>query len=289
MRIYTRAEWGARYRDGVGTRPIGNLETYLHHTVTAHLSPNATLAQEFAQMRHIEAIGEQRFKGGMSYGLIIFPSGRIHRATSIHRISYHSGGSRNTRGEGICLAGNYDVNPVGTPVRQSLAWLLNHGVSQGWWRSNRITEGHRDFKSTACPGRYAYPLVKSINASVVAKPPVVTQPKTAWPYVRLLVDGVRGAVTVRAWQRLLAGINLYTGRIDGVWGPMSVMAFQRWLRGLKFYTGLLDGSEGRMTIRALQRFLRPRGHYSGLIDGVRGPMTVRGEQNYLSVQATYFR
>lgn len=292
MRIYSRAEWGAKYRDGVGTRPVGNLETYLHHTVTAHLSEGATVAQEMAQMRHIEQIGQSRFGAGISYTFIIFPSGRVYQGASISRVSYHSGAGRNTRGAGICLAGNYDTNRVGTRAATALADLLSHGVARGWWKSNRLTSGHRDFKATACPGRYAYPLVKSTNAGATPKPaptPAPTKPSREWPHVALLVDGVRGPVTVKAWQRLLAGIDLYKGLIDGRWGPMSVRASQTWLRGLRWYGGRIDGFEGRVTIRALQRFLQSKRLYSGLIDGVRGPMTVKSEQSYLNQQAPYFR
>ena len=109
-----------------------------------------------------------------------------------------------------------------------------------------------------------------------------------WPGAALLVDGQRGPVTVRAWQRLLAGIGHYSGRIDGQWGSMSVQAEQRWLQKLGFYAGYIDGWEGPVTIRALQRFLAAKTLYTGLIDGVRGPVTVKAEQNYLNSQRRYF-
>lgn len=106
-------------------------------------------------------------------------------------------------------------------------------------------------------------------------------------FAKLLVDGVRGKVTITAWQHLLAAIDEYTGRIDGIWGPLSIKAEQRWLRGLGYYTGRIDGIEGPMTKRALQSFLRSKGLYRGLLDGKRGPMTVRAEQKYLNQQRKY--
>lgn len=106
-------------------------------------------------------------------------------------------------------------------------------------------------------------------------------------YTKLLVDGVRGKVTVTAWQILLAAIDEYTGRIDGQWGPLSVKAEQRWLAGLGYYRGRIDGAEGPMTKRALQSFLRSKGLYKGLLDGKRGPMTIKAEQRYLNAQRKY--
>ena len=121
----------------------------------------------------------------------------------------------------------------------------------------------------------------------IPKPPTAPAPVKEWPAVDLLVDGVRGPVTVRAWQRLLASINRYSGLIDGQWGPMSVRAEQSWLRSLGYYFGLTHGDEGPMTITALQRFLAAKGHYKGLIDGSRGPLTVKAEQSYLNDQRKF--
>lgn len=128
------------------------------------------------------------------------------------------------------------------------------------------------------------------GATVTQKKPPAPAPAPSyeWPGAALRVDGDRGAITIRAWQRLLAGIGHYSGRIDGQWGPLSVRAEQSWLKSLGFYTGDIDGDEGRMTIRALQRFLAAKGLYGGLIDGVRGSMTVKAEQTYLNDQRKYF-
>ena len=168
--IYSRTSWGAKYRDGVGTRVVGRLEKYLHHTVTTHLPETATVEQERAEMRKIEQIGQDRFGAGISYTFIIFPSGRIYQGASVNRISYHSGSGRNTRGVGVCLAGNYDTHPLGKKAKDAIVALLRHGVAKGWWGDPALTEAHRDFKGTACPGKYAYAEFKSINAEGRATP-----------------------------------------------------------------------------------------------------------------------
>jgi|SRR5690625_57437 len=162
-KIYSRSSWNAQHRNGVGTRKVGKLSKYLHHTVTAHLPANASVAQEKAQMRVIERIGQQRFGGGISYNFIIFPSGRIYEGASVNRVSYHSGAGRNTRGVGICFAGNYDNNRPTDASIKAVVWLLQEGVRRGWWTDPALTEAHRDFKSTACPGRHLYRQFDNIN------------------------------------------------------------------------------------------------------------------------------
>src|SRR5690625_507209 len=176
-KIATRSSWGARYRNGVGTRPVGSLEKYLHHSVTTHLSANATVAQERAEMRKIESIGQQRFGAGISYTFLIFPSGRIYEGAGVNRISYHSGSGRNTRGVGVCLAGNYESNGLGSEAFDALVWLLQHGVEKGWWGDPALTEAHRDFRATSCPGKHAYNRMGDVNKA--GRGGKVTPPKSS--------------------------------------------------------------------------------------------------------------
>lgn len=163
--IISRSQWGPRYRNGVGTRPVGSLEKYLHHTVTAHLSANATRAQEEAQMRVLERIGQERFGGGISYPIVIFPSGRIYMGASIDRITYHSGSGRNTRGVGIALAGNFEANKLNMRVFNAVVWLLQEGVRRGWWGDPALTSYHKQFRATSCPGKHAISRFADMNTA----------------------------------------------------------------------------------------------------------------------------
>lgn len=186
MGIASRASWGAKHRNGFGTRPVGRLEKYAHHTVTSHLSENATVAQERAQMRVIESIGQQRFKVGISYNFVIFPSGRIYEGASVNRLAAHSGSGRNTRGVGFCFAGNYETNKFGTKALRAAVWLLQEGVRRKWWGDPALTEGHRDFRATSCPGRFMYSEINTINhmgrgGKSAPEPPKATAPKKPAP------------------------------------------------------------------------------------------------------------
>lgn len=163
--IITRAQWGARHRNGVGSRPTGSLRKFTHHTVTAHLSANASRTQEERQMRILEDIGQQRFGGGISYNFLIFPSGRIYEGASVGRISYHSGSGRNTSGVGIAFVGNFEANKLNMKAFNAAVWLLQHGVERSWWGDPAFTEYHKKFRATSCPGRYVINDWSKMNAA----------------------------------------------------------------------------------------------------------------------------
>jgi len=294
LTIEPRSRWGARYANGVGNRPVGRLEKYGHHTVTSHLSVNATVAQERAEMRKIESIGQQRFGRGISYNFIIFPSGRIYEGASVHRIAYHSGSGRNTRGAGICFAGNYDTNRVGDRALAAAVALLQYGVKAGWWGDPALTEMHRDFSATACPGRHLYAQFDNINRmgrgqdkAPTPAPAPKPKPKPSgktWPDVALPSRGSHNTATHNAWVKLLHDV----GHLRS--GEKLTNGFQRWLRSLGYNVGPVDGVFGPRTVRALQTFLVDKGLLPNraYIDGDRGPVTVRAEIAYLNSQRRYY-
>ena len=116
--IITREQWGARHEDGSGPVPEPATEVWLHHTVTiapdvGWLDANGDGVDdsEVKAVRHIEAIGEQRFGRGISYNRLIVPSGRIYEGVSWNRKGAHLGG-RNSVARSYALVGNYDVEPV---------------------------------------------------------------------------------------------------------------------------------------------------------------------------------
>lgn len=176
--IIKREDWGAKYNDGFYNRKVGRLDKWLHHTVTTQLSETAKQAVEMAEVRELERIGQSRFKGGISYTFVVFPSGRIYEGHSIGRVGAHTKG-QNSISVGIALAGNYEINEVTSAQKASLAWLLNHGVEKGWWTENKLDGGHRDTKATACPGKLAYAQIKNINKLADGHPskPAPSKPK----------------------------------------------------------------------------------------------------------------
>lgn len=186
LQIVSRADWGARYEAGFGSRSIPTAEAWLHHSAT--LSPDLVFTDlnadsvdddEAKAMRAIEQIGEERFGAGFSYNLAVMPSGRLYVGCGVRRVGAHTS-KRNTRALGVVLVGNYETKTVPAPMRATLVDLLREGHREGWIDQPRFDGGHRDVSSTACPGRYAYALIPSINAAA-AKPAPAPSPAAPTP------------------------------------------------------------------------------------------------------------
>lgn len=211
-RIIPRAEWGAQFRNGFGARRVGSLDKWLHHSVTVAPDLVAPFDDDYAAVRSLERIGQQRFGGGISYNFPITPVGLIFEGVGIDRIGAHTAG-HNTTSVGIVLVGNYQSTPPTAQQEAAIAWLLNHGVAQGWWNFNALTGGHRDTKSTACPGDAAYARIPAIDAladggvlppAPPAPAPVVPVPPppatNRFGRALLTIDGSLGPGTTRELQ-----------------------------------------------------------------------------------------
>lgn len=162
-RIIPRSEWGARHAGGFHDRPVGSLRRYLHHSVTIAPDLVPPFTDDYAAVRELEAIGQSRFKGGISYTFAITPAGLVFEGHGIDRVGAHTAGY-NTISAGICLIGNYEKDQPTPAQLAALDWLLHEGVRRSWWTSPTLTGGHRDTKSTACPGINAYRLIPAVNA-----------------------------------------------------------------------------------------------------------------------------
>ncbi len=243
--LIPRAEWGAVRPNGDKNLTGPAQGVYVHHTVTAHLAPDASIETEKAQMRSIEAIGYSRFgpSHGISYNILIFPSGRAYEGVSMNRRGAHTD-NRNSIVRSICFAGNYEANQPTAEQLETAAQLLAHGKTVGWW-NGLILGGHRDLKATSCPGRFVYAQLGAMNAratellGVVPVDNPIPAPAPAKDWVQ---RGDRGPL-VGELQRLL-GI-----KDDQIFGP-ATEATVRWYqtdRALK-----VDGVAGPETFAALR-------------------------------------
>lgn len=177
MRIFWRAEWGARHPNGFRSSPLPARELWLHHSVT--LAPDIAWIDadrdgveddEERAMRAIEDIGQQRFGGGFSYTFALPPAGRIYEGHSVDRQGAHTKG-RNDIARAIVLIGNYENNTPTEEQIRGVAWLIVHGYRQGWWTVTQLSGGHQQAPGqdpTACPGRHAMAAITRINQLAAA-------------------------------------------------------------------------------------------------------------------------
>ncbi len=189
--VIPRSVWKPRYANGFAVIGIdewlsAEKELWLHHSVTNPFGPDATLEQDCQHMRDFEQIGQNRFGGGISYTWGTMPSGRVFEGHSIDRQGSHTY-QRNNRSRAICLAGNYDVNPLPDRMVRSVAALLQEVGAT-------IDGPHSAVYPTACPGKYAAPRIPTINQLALGAPigdeedveldDSVKTPDGRWVYVR---------------------------------------------------------------------------------------------------------
>lgn len=259
--IAPRASWGAKRPDGDTSLPGLAKEVFLHHSVTATLSPSATVAQERAQMRVLERIGYSRFGRygqGISYNVVIFPSGRAYQGVSFNRRGAHTDG-RNSTVRSICFAGNFEANqPTGAAIATAVA-IIAAGQAK-WWVAGAPIRGHRDIKATACPGKHVYSQLDDIRRDVVValKPKPTKKPASAKV---VLGYGAKGAKVKRLQQGLNAVFPTYRNEssvrrgyrlaVDGSYGP-NVRA---WVRIFQARAGLkVTGNVDAPTAAKLKSF-----------------------------------
>lgn len=173
MRIIPRSEWGAVNSRGFGPAPLPAKEVYLHHSVTVAPDLKPPFDDDYAAVRTLERIGQQRFGGGISYTFVVTPVGLVFEGHGVDREGAHTGG-RNSIARAICLVGDYSVAKPTPAQQQAIAELLIHGYEQKWWIAPKLTGGHRDAPgaTTACPGNGAYALIPEINKLAANPTPV---------------------------------------------------------------------------------------------------------------------
>jgi hypothetical protein len=265
--VIPRAEWGARYAPSGYKRKIGALDKWLHHSVTVAPDVVPPYDDDYASVRAIESITEQRFGIGMAYTFLITPAGLIFEGHPVDQVGAHTGGY-NTGSAGICLVGNYEKDDPTDAMMQSLDWLLHHGKDKGWWQRANLQGGHRDTKATACPGRNAYMLIDDVNdgkfhdgAEFVNNPIAPPKPESKG----LKIDGLWAGLTTRRMQQVLGTTR------DGVVSsqPLSWKADNPGLTGGWEWVFDPDGSE---VVGALQEILDVKKDY------MIGPKTISALQ-----------
>ncbi len=168
--LVTRDEWGARYRNGFGSR----LHAYplpiavIHHSVTEQLPVEIPFSREHSAMRALEQIGQNRFGGGISYTGACFPSARCYQGLGFSRLGAHTGGY-NTRAFAFVLVGNADVYDINQEQKESMADAIVSAWHEGIVAAPRWTHCHHDLNGTTCPGRFGCAARQDINEIAARK------------------------------------------------------------------------------------------------------------------------
>ena len=159
VRIYSRAEWGARApRCSSGTM-TPNRAT-IHHTVT----PTNDSMTVQARLRQIQSF--HMFTRGwcdIGYNYLVSRDGRVWRGRGPRTIGAHAA-NNNTGNVGISFIGTYtSTAPTATQMCQGAKLLRRLHEDFGGLSLNRTdVKGHRQYGGTSCPGDALYNRIETI-------------------------------------------------------------------------------------------------------------------------------
>ena len=159
VRIYSRADWGARAPRCASGSMTPNRAT-IHHTVT----PTSDSMSPQARLRQIQRF-HQDSRGwcDIGYNYLISRDGRVWRGRGATRVGAHVANS-NTGNVGISFMGTYtSTAPTSKQMCQAAKLLRRLSIDFGGLDLNRTdVKGHRQYGGTACPGTALYNRIAKI-------------------------------------------------------------------------------------------------------------------------------
>lgn len=155
MRVFQRAEWGARH--GLGSEDPGpEQRVVIHHSYRPALLPTATMSQEAAAVRGIEKFHAVNNKwAGIGYNFLVAPSGRVFEGRGWKYRGAHAG-PVNGESIGICLMIDGSTTEPNGETIKSVRELIEIGLKLGEITPNYRISGHRDHMQRTCPGDKVY-------------------------------------------------------------------------------------------------------------------------------------
>lgn len=163
----SRNRWQAQSPRTARLNPMGGVNRItVHHEGNPKPNYDVTPAQVAASLRNIQAAHFRTLKAGdIGYHYIIDRQGMVWQGRDIRYQGAHSSGA-NSHNVGIMCLGNFNLQrPTGMQIaaleRLTMALAGGYGVPP-----SRIY-GHRELKSTACPGKYLFDHVRRIRSELM--------------------------------------------------------------------------------------------------------------------------
>lgn len=306
MTFYSRADWGARPYKGTPTYvPPSDRKRFVAHYSTGQELGVEDCAQWVRNIQKFHQDG--RGWDDIGYNFLVCKHGDVWEGRGWTVQGAHAPGA-NRDGYGVCFLGNDDpgVEDVTPEARASFRAMYSEAVK----RSGSLAAiGHRDVKSTACPGDELYTWIKAglpvtSGAPVRTEPVLAPPPKPArppvlrrgdkgpavvelqkqllalgWPLPKYGADGDFGAETEHAVRLLQTAARI---TVDGIVGPQTRAAIAQGVRPAPkpaaphvplFPGNTRRGSTGPVVV-TVQRRLREHG-LNLAVDGIFGPQTDR--------------
>lgn len=123
---------------------------------------DAVALLRFIEQSHVRGIGKNEPFACIGYHFIIAADGKVYEGRPLQFQGAHATGDNNIGNIGICLLGAFDDHAVPAVQKRRLIEVLDRLTqSYGIIPSDATIKCHKDFKPTACPGRYLEPIVRA--------------------------------------------------------------------------------------------------------------------------------
>lgn len=140
--ITARSRWGYQQRRAISKAPVQRAGLSLHYGAGPEwLGYNAP--------RGLQSVHFGRGFAAIGYTFVADLNGALFHGRPPNLRGAHTYG-HNTTWHAVCVPANGDTHPTDALV-DSLAWLLRHGVTRGWW-DGPIFAPHYELSPTKCPG-----------------------------------------------------------------------------------------------------------------------------------------
>lgn len=145
-----RSSWSAQLIDVSNIEPMQPI-----YRITVHHSGDADDAtgSPAEHLRQFERAHKDKGWACIGYHFVIARDGTIYEARPLKYQGAHATGDNNIGNIGICLMGNFDNRPIPTAQRKALEDAITR-LRLKYHIAEKELYGHRDFKTTDCPGRY---------------------------------------------------------------------------------------------------------------------------------------
>lgn len=158
LRIVSRQEWGAAGSNGQpGSHQPRSIT--IHHTEGSSSSYAGARTLQEVQRFHQNSRGWK----DIGYHFLIGPDGTVFEGRPLGMVGSHS--PPNSGRVGVCFIGNFKQERPSQAALGASQQLIRALVERGGVQRGAL-EGHKDQRSTDCPGTHLYPYVGQLRASM---------------------------------------------------------------------------------------------------------------------------
>ncbi|MBA3709907.1 MAG: N-acetylmuramoyl-L-alanine amidase [Planctomycetes bacterium] len=150
-----RAVWAVQTIDTANADPMAKIYRITVHHSSEH--GDAT-GDPVDMLRLFEKNHKLKGWACIGYHFIIATDGRVYEGRPLAYQGAHAGGDNNIGNVGVCLLGNFERDRVPEVQRAALISVLDR-LSNRFEIARTEIHGHREFKTTDCPGRYLMAVV----------------------------------------------------------------------------------------------------------------------------------